>query len=479
MACRKCSEKKTSDPIFYIGIPDKQTKVAFVTLGCAKNQVDSEVMLGILRKSGVKVVSEVSDAHVVVINTCGFLQSAVKEALDCILEVAQYKRTGNLKRLIVAGCLVERYGEALKDQLPEVDAFVKVDDIPRILLPVAGVSLIEEDSNKEGKGPSFLYNHRFPRELGKKPHSAWLKVADGCNHQCAFCLIPSIRGRMRSRSFKSVIEEAEVLGKKGVKEINLVAQDLTAWGDDVRSTGEKRRLVDLVKAIDKKKAVQWLRLLYAYPTGISDELIRAIVELPSVCEYLDIPLQHSSEAVLKNMRRPLGRFLPRRLVERIKTLAPSISLRTTFIVGFPGETEKDLEELREFVAEGHFSSVGVFAYSAEEGTPAYSMKGAMNEREKQARLRRIMSTQKKVVARILRGYLGKELEVLVEGTHSDSDLLWSGRTRFQAPEVDGQVIINDVAEGVKGLKAGSIARVEITGVAGYDLVGTVVSTLRV
>lgn len=446
-------------------------RAAIVTLGCAKNQVDSEVMIGVLRNTGFEIVNDLSRADIAVVNTCGFLESAVKESVDCVLELSELKRSGSLRRLLVAGCMVERYKGDIRKALPEVDSFIALDG----LLSVGQAALGEDDSLRdilhEGSRPYFLYDETMPRHLASQSHMAYVKVSEGCNRPCAFCIIPQIRGSMRSRSVESITREVQALGAQGVKEINLVAQDLTAFGSD---TGDAC-LVDLLRSLDAAKAAQWIRLLYAYPVGVDDELLAAITELPSICKYLDVPLQHASESVLKMMKRPVGRFGSRRFVEYVRSQAPSIKLRTTFIVGFPGETEGDVVELEKFVAEGYFESVGVFTYSPEQGTAAFEMKGQISEKEKRVRRDRIMLAQQKV--RIARNdeYIGQEFEVLVEGPHEETDMLLTARTRFQAPEVDGTVLINDVVEGLGRVEAGHLGRVKITEISGYDLVGTLIA----
>jgi ribosomal protein S12 methylthiotransferase len=446
-------------------------RAAVITLGCAKNQVDSEVMTGVLRNTGFEIVSDLQRADVAVVNTCGFLESAVKESVDCVLELSELKKSGSLRRLLVAGCMVERYKGDIRKALPEVDSFIALDG----LLSVGQMALGEDDTLRdllyEGARPYFVYDDSMPRHLSSKGHMAYVKVSEGCNRPCAFCIIPQIRGAMRSRSIDSIVREVQALGAQGIREINLVAQDLTAYGTD----GEQGRLVDLLRRLDQAQAVQWIRLLYAYPVGVDDELLAAISELPSVCKYLDVPLQHASETVLKNMKRPIGRFGSRRFVEYVREKAPEIKLRTTFIVGFPGETEDDIAELERFVAEGHFESVGVFTYSPEQGTAAYEMADQISEKEKRSRRDRVMLAQQKVRIGRNEEYIGQELEVLVEGSHEETDMLLSGRTRFQAPEVDGSILINDVALHIGEVPAGHLGRVKITEVSGYDLVGTLVA----
>lgn len=446
-------------------------RAAVVTLGCAKNQVDSEVMTGVLRNTGFEIVNDLRHADVAVVNTCGFLESAVKESVDCVLELSELKKSGSLRRLLVAGCMVERYKGDIRKALPEVDSFIALDG----LLSVGQAALGRDDSLRdilhEGARPYFLYDDSMPRHLSSKRHMAYVKVSEGCNRPCAFCIIPQIRGSMRSRTIDSIAREVSALGAQGVREINLVAQDLTAYGTD----GDKGRLVDLLRKLDDSRAVSWIRLLYAYPVGVDNELLAAIQELPSVCEYLDVPLQHASEDVLKNMKRPIGRYGSRRFVEYVRSQAPGIKLRTTFIVGFPGETENDVAELEKFVEEGHFESVGVFTYSPEQGTDAFAMNDQISEKEKRARRDRIMLAQQKIRIQRNEEYIGRELEVLVEGTHEETEMLLSARARFQAPEVDGSILINDVHEGLGEVSAGHLGRVRVTEVSGYDLVGTLVA----
>jgi ribosomal protein S12 methylthiotransferase len=453
-------------------------RAAVVTLGCAKNHVDSEVMLGVLDKHGFEIVSEVENADVAIVNTCGFLESSVKESIDCVLEVARLKKEGRLRKLIVAGCMVERYKGDIRQTLPEVDAFIGVND----LLDVAKVAANEDESIEqilqESARPYFLYDESTPRQHASLPHYAYVKVSEGCDRPCTFCIIPKIRGSMRSRTINSIVSEINNLGRNGVKEVNLVAQDLTSFGKD-RSSSE---LTQLLRAIDASKAVDWVRLLYAYPIGVDEDLLRSIVELPSICNYLDMPLQHSSENVLKMMKRPIGRYAAKPIIEFIKKTTPEILLRTTFIVGFPGETEEDIKHLESFVSEGYFSSVGVFTYSREEGTPSYDMLNQVSEEEKQDRRERIMLAQQRVVEKNMADYLNKEIPVLIEGLHPESDDLIVARSYFQAPEVDGNVIINDIQHANQELNLerevfGKILTAKITEVSGYDLIGSINLTI--
>jgi ribosomal protein S12 methylthiotransferase len=445
-------------------------RAAVVTLGCAKNQVDSEVMLGVFKNAGYEIVSELPLADVVVVNTCGFLESAIKESIDCILEVGELKKNARLRKLLVAGCLVERYQGDLRSALPEVDAFISIDDILKVGEVAAGEL---HDLLHQGSRPYFLYDDTMPRFLATKRHMAYVKISEGCDRPCTFCIIPRLRGAHRSRSIDSVVREVRELGAQGVREVNLVAQDLTSFGRDHGQAA----LPQLLKALDESAAVDWIRLLYAYPIGIDEELLRTIQQGKHIAKYLDLPLQHASESVLKEMKRPLGRFSPKNIVEFIRTTAPEIALRTTFIVGFPGETEADVAELEAFVAAGHFSSVGVFTYSQESGTPAAELSGQVAEKEKVKRRERIMLAQQKVHENRMRALEGKTVRVLLEGSHEETDLLVVGRSEFQAPDVDGTILINDFAPEVDlaNLEVGDFGLVQITETAGYDLVGTLLS----
>lgn len=451
-------------------------RAAVVTLGCAKNQVDTEVMIGVLKNAGYEIVTDLALADVALVNTCGFLQSAVKESVSAILDVAEYKQKGRLRTLIVAGCAVERYRKELKQNLPEADVFVTLEDLLKVgdAAREGASAELDELLNRSGR-PYFLYDDTMPRVLGSRAHMAYVKVSEGCDRPCTFCIIPKIRGAMRSRSVASVVREVSALGVQGVQEVNLVAQDLTSYGRDLKGPS----LVDLLQALDAARAVPWVRLLYAYPIGVDERLLDAISTLPSVCKYLDIPLQHSSERVLKAMKRPVGRFSPRSIVEFIRARAPEVHIRTTFIVGFPGETDEDIADLQRFISEGHFSSVGIFTYSAEEGTPAAAMGDQISEKEKKKRRDLLMRAQQRVVSERLSALVGSVIPVLVEGSHEDTDLLLVGRAGFQAPEVDGSVIINDLEGSQGGLEdlsgcVGSIVNVRITEVAGYDIIGCVV-----
>ena len=472
-ACSASVKMNIQEPNYSVQPELFRGRAAVVTLGCAKNQVDSEVMAGVLRNSGFEIVTDLAEADVAIVNTCGFLESAVKESIDAVLNAAEYKEKGRLRKLIVAGCAVERYRKDLEESLPEADAFLTTDDILKVGDAASeGMPEMLESAAR----PYFLYDDTMPRELATKRHTAYVKVAEGCNRPCTFCIIPRIRGEMRSRPPESVVKEIISLGEAGVREVNLVAQDLTSYGKDQSGVG----LASLLKMIDDAKAVDWVRLLYAYPIGIDEELIDAIANLPTICSYLDLPLQHASERVLKDMKRPLGKYSPKKIVEFMKTRFSELHLRTTFIVGFPGETEADVDELEAFVRAGHFSSVGIFTYSPEQGTPAYSLPGQVSAKAKESRRKRVMQAQQDVISEKFSQYIGKTELVLIEGSHQDTDLLLTGRAYFQAPDVDSTVIINDVDpqlmtdDGSWNVSPGGFYPVTFTELAGYDLVGRVV-----
>lgn len=445
-------------------------RASVITLGCAKNQVDSEVMAGVLKGRGYEMVSDVEEAEVAVVNTCGFLESSIQESLKCIRDVAALKKGGKLRRLVVAGCLVNRMGQELRETLPDVDSYLSIDDILKVGDAVgSGFETILDDAAR----PYFLYDDTMPRCVSTGSYTAYVKVSEGCNRPCTFCIIPKIRGAMRSRTLQSVVQEVETLGAHGVREVNLVAQDLTSYGSDIQESD----LTQLLRALNDTQAVPWIRLLYAYPVGTTEELLRTVGELPNVCDYFDIPLQHSSEAVLRAMKRPIGKFAARKMVEFIHKVVPQMAIRTTFIVGFPGETEEDVRDLEQFVGEGHFMNVGVFTYSREAGTPSFGYEGQIAEEEKAERRERVMLAQQRALEKTLASFVGQTLEVLVEGVHPESDQLLVSRSRFQAPEVDGTVIINRV-KGKNIPESGTLGRVEVTQVAGYDLIGTYLSDTR-
>ena len=465
--------------------------VAFVTLGCSKNTVDSEVMMGVLHKKGYVAVQDLDQADLIVVNTCAFLESAVQEGIDTILEVSKYKEEGRCKKLVVAGCMVERYREDLAKSLPEVDRFISTDQ----LMEVGEDEDVNNKALNSERKPYFLYDDLSPRILSTPSHTAYVKIAEGCDRPCAFCIIPKIRGAFRSRSIKSISNEVQSLVTQGVKEINFVAQDLTSYGSDFPGNrGIKNELVSLINSVEELDPNYdfWLRLFYAYPIGVQEDLIRLIETSPRVCNYLDMPLQHISNNVLKSMRRPLGEKGTRNLIEQIRSVGPKIKLRTTFVVGFPGETDEDIDALEKYISEGHFMHVGIFTYSQEKEAASYVFDNQVEDHIKDERRARLMIAQANSLEKQLNQLIGTKQRVLLEGTHEDSDLLLIGRTEWQGPEADGITIINEVgdkymievedergnlvndfAPEIHNLK-GQFLDVEITEVAGYDVVASLI-----
>ncbi len=441
-------------------------KVGFLSLGCPKNLVDSEVMLGLLEGGGHVVTASQEEAEIIVVNTCGFIDRAKQESIDAILEMAQQKISGKCRRLIVAGCLVERYRDEIQAQIPEVDAVVGTNEIPRIL------DLCRETSEPPPQYETrelFLYSDTHPRLLTTPSHTAYVKIAEGCDHPCTFCVIPQMRGGFRSRPIDSVAREAERLAAAGVKEINLVGQDTTMYGWDF---GNRRGLADLIRRLGRIPDLGWIRFLYAYPNNIYDDLLDAIAETPKACKYIDVPLQHASRQVLKRMKRGGNRGSLGRLVERIRERVPGAVVRTTMIVGFPGETEEDFQQLLEFVKETEFDRLGAFAYSDEEHAESRLLDGKVDDGVKALRQRRLMKLQASISKKRNRRLLGQTLPVLLEGPSRDSDLLWEGRLSTQAPEIDGVVYITD---GVtEQTRPGEIRQVRIEKAHEHDLVGVVV-----
>jgi ribosomal protein S12 methylthiotransferase len=446
-------------------------KVGFISLGCPKNLVDSEVMMGHLKQNGYQITSDAAEADTVVVNTCGFIDSAKKESIDTILEAAQLKTNGHAKRLIVAGCLVERYRDELKAEMPEVDAFIGTNQINDILavcdpqtntrsLPVVSLG---------NQSATYLYDDSTPRVLATPSHYAFVKIAEGCDRPCAFCFIPQMRGHFRSRRFGSIIAEAHQLAEEGVKEIILVAQDSSRYGEDL---GKQDALARLLRELSHLDGIEWVRVMYTYPTHISDGFLDVLAEQPKAVKYLDMPLQHASQNVLKLMKRGGNRKSLERLIERVRQRVPGIAVRTTFISGFPGETEADHEELLSFIKNVEFDRVGVFTYSDEEGTPAYDLPDKVPHRTASRRRTALMKEQAKISRRKNKSRIGDVVQVLFEGESKESELLWQGRMETQAPDIDGCVLINDVPDGVLP-STGEFVNVEITEGHEYDLIGRI------
>ncbi|MGA9504219.1 MAG: 30S ribosomal protein S12 methylthiotransferase RimO [Terriglobales bacterium] len=486
-------------------------KVGFVSLGCPKNLVDSEVMMGLLARAGAELTPDAEDADVIVVNTCSFIGSAQQESIDTILEMARLKTAGKAKRLVVAGCLVERFHNEIQKNIPEVDAVVGTGELEKILA-AAGVEPSPpnpspfniltshplgsnastatvvpsrpEGDHRRRQGrfardswdgavadlPNYLYDDHTPRVLATPGYSAYIKIAEGCDHPCSFCIIPQLRGQFRSRRFESVIAEAERLAQSGVREITLIGQDTTCFGEDL---GLQDGLALLLEKLAGVEGLRWIRFLYAYPNKITGRLLATIAAHDNICSYIDVPLQHASATVLKRMKRGGGADLFLRSIEKMRRVIPGVTLRTSFIVGFPGETEKEFEELCDFVKEAGFDWLGAFGYSDQEGAGAFQQGLKLSPRDIESRRKSLMSIQKKISRARKKKLIGREFDLLLEGTSTESDLLLEGRTAMHAPEIDGKVFVNDYPEGQEPAK-GNFYRCRITAAHDYDLVAEIV-----
>jgi ribosomal protein S12 methylthiotransferase len=449
-------------------------KIGFISLGCPKNLVDSEVMMGQLAAAGYEITTDESEAETLVVNTCGFIDSAKQESIDAILEAARMKTAGKAKRLVVAGCLVERYRDELRAEIPEVDAFIgtnQIGDITKVCdervntrsLPVIALG---------NQSATYLYDESTPRVLATPGYSAFIKIAEGCDRPCAFCFIPQMRGHFRSRRFGSVVSEAHALAARGVRELILVAQDSSRYGEDL---AQPDGLAHLLRELARLDGIEWVRVMYTYPTHISDLFLDVMASEPKAVKYLDMPLQHASQNVLKLMRRGGNRASLERLIERVRQRVPGIGVRTTFITGFPGETEEDFDELMAFIRNVEFDRVGVFTYSDEEGTSAFDLPDKVDPKVAAKRRDRLMKEQRRISLRRNRARIGETYRVLFEGAAKETDLLWQGRLESQAPEIDGVVLINDAPEGFAPAP-GDFVNVRITDAHEYDLIGSIVSS---
>src|SRR6266581_1430428 len=449
---------------------DKQTpKVGFVSLGCPKNLVDSEVMLGTLARQGYSITANKEDADIIVVNTCGFIDTAKKESIDTILEMAELKTQGNCKKLVVAGCLAERYRDEIRKEIPEIDFIFGPDELGRILEAVR----LDDSSPLPEISIDALYTSTevptIPRILTTPSYTAYLKISEGCDHVCTFCAIPSFRGRFRSRTLPDLVAESRRLAEQGVRELVIVSQDTMAYGKDI---GLSNGIVTLLRELVKIDGLKWVRFLYCYPNMVSDDLVRLVAEEDRLCKYFDIPYQHASRGVLERMKRGGNREIYERQIEGIRRLMPEVGLRTSFIAGFPGETENDFKEVLTFARNVQFDNVGVFLYSDEEGTGAFGLNAKISRQTAARRRNQLMKEQAKISTNRLRAMVGRAVEVLLEGRSDESDLLLQGRMETQAPDIDGHVLINDVAE--KQVTAGRFYNVEITGSMEYDLIGRIV-----
>jgi len=456
------------------------TRIGFVSLGCPKNLVDSEVMMGQLKERGYELTTVREEADVMVVNTCGFIQTAKEESIRTILEMAELKESARLKRLVVAGCLVERYRQDLLSQLPEVDAVLGTSELEKIVAAVDPAAVAAQDAAFVASNtwmtrglPTYLYDETTPRLLATPRHFAYVKIAEGCDHTCAFCAIPQMRGKYRSRRAGSIVSEAEQLAAQGVRELILISQDSTQYGLDL---GLKDGLADLLRALCRVEGIEWIRIMYTYPNSLSDATLRVMAEEPKVCKYLDMPLQHASAAVLKRMRRGGNRQLLEKLLARARDIVPGIALRTTLIVGFPGETDEDFGELLQFVKDVEFDRLGVFTYSDEEGTHGFDLDQKVPATTMRSRRTRLMREQAKISKRKNKALIGRRFRAMLEGVSEESDLLLQARLESQAPEVDGHVLINDIPEGFTG-QAGSMIEIEIEEAHDYDLVARITQSL--
>lgn len=440
-------------------------KVSMVSLGCPKNLVDAEVMLGCLAKDQYEITTDEHEADIIIVNTCSFIGDAKKESIDTILDLADRKQDGRCKLLIVTGCLPQRYQEELAAELPEVDIFIGTADYPRIAGIIAEKRGVAEQL-RYISDPNYIFDESLPRLKSSPAYTAYLKIAEGCSNCCSYCVIPALRGALRSRPMDNLLMEARTLVSNGAREINLIAQDITAWGRDLPGSPN---LEELIRELAKIAGLRWIRLLYAYPDGITDGLIEIIKNEPKVCKYLDIPIQHVSDPILKRMNRRSTEPQIRELISRLRSEIPEIALRTSIIVGFPGETDEDFRTLLHYVEETQFDRLGVFCYSREEGTPAAGMEDQVSERVKRDRYKKLMKVQARLSFKRNRRLIDTEEEVIVEGYSDETDLLLKGRSSRQAPDIDGQVYIT-----AGNANVGDIVRLRITDSSDYDLIGEIV-----
>ncbi len=469
-------------------------KIGFLSLGCPKNLVDGEVMLGIARDAGHVVTPDASEAEVLVVNTCAFIDSAKQESIDAILEMAVRKRDGKCTRLVVTGCLAERYRDELRKEIPEIDAVLGTGEVPDILEAIGGqpaaafrdgtrpVTLFRSSDFPAARAidaslrppaagarvpapPTYIYDAETPRLLTTPGHFAYVKIAEGCDYTCAFCIIPTLRGSYRSRPADSIVREARALAERGVRELLLISQDTTFYGID---RGERGALAKLLRELNAIDGLRWIRLLYLYPTTITDDVLEAMAECEKVCRYIDLPLQHASAGVLKRMRRPGNRAAYDKLLGRIRQRVPGVTLRTTLIVGFPGETEADYAELDGFVADTGFDHVGVFTYSHEEGTRAFGLADDVSPALKRRRRNALMARQKKIVARAQKARIGSDVAVLIDGPSAEHELVLQGRLEGQAPDIDPVVFLTDCDP--ERYMPGQLIRARVVGARGYDLI---------
>src|SRR6202140_842474 len=489
VAIENAPERAASSPV-------SRPKVGFVSLGCPKNLVDSEVMMGMLAQAGAELIPRAEDADVIVVNTCSFIASAQQESVNTILEMARFKTDGRARKLVVAGCLVERFRDDIRKNIPEVDAVVGTGELEKILA-AAGIapapanhspfhiltSRPEADA-REAQGrfsreswdgaiadlPNYLYDEATPRVLATPGYTAYIKIAEGCDHPCSFCIIPQLRGKFRSRRFESVIAEAERLARSGVREITLIGQDTTCYGEDFGLNDGLALLLEKLAGIND---LRWIRFLYAYPNKITGRLLETVAEHEKICSYVDVPLQHASATALKRMKRGGGADVFLRSIEKMRCTIPGVTLRTSFIVGFPGETEGEFEQLCEFVRQAEFDWMGTFGYSDEEGAHAFRLDAKLPAREIAHRRKHLMQIQRRISKKRKKALVGQEFDLLLEGVSEESELLLEGRTAMHAPEIDGKVFVNDVSDGLQPVP-GEFYQCRITESHDYDLVAKII-----
>ena len=464
-------------------------KIGFLSLGCPKNLVDSEVMLGLVQRAGHSLTTDPHEAEVLIVNTGAFIDRAKQESVDAVLEMAQQKKTGACRRLIVTGCLAERYRDELRAHIPEIDAVLGTGDVPQIVDAIGSTDAPSTPVRTNGTSsrvialtparpathseperpvsplPTYLYDADTPRLLATPGHFAYVKIAEGCDYACSFCIIPTLRGHYRSRPSESIVAEARRLAASGVRELILISQDTTFYGIDRRERGALARLLRELNTVD---GLEWIRLLYLYPTTITDETLDAMADCDKVCKYVDLPLQHAADRILKAMKRPGTRKSYDQLLARIRARVTGVTLRTTFIVGFPGETDCDVDELCNFVRETRFDHVGVFTYSHEEGTTAFALSDDVPGREKQRRQGRLMSLQKGIVRQAQKAQVGRQVRLLIDGSAPDHDLVVRARLAGQAPEIDPLVYLTDCDPSE--MTPGLFVDAEIVGSHEYDLI---------
>jgi ribosomal protein S12 methylthiotransferase len=475
---------------------ERPQKVGFVSLGCPKNLVDTEVMMGLLARSGAELTRRAEDADVIVVNTCSFIESAQQESINTILEMAAHKTGGKAKKLVVAGCLVERFRDQIRHDIPEVDAVVGTGELEKILAatglapapspstspfvvlpsrPEGDARIAQGRFSREswdgaiGDLPNYLYDDATPRILATPRHMAYIKIAEGCDHPCTFCIIPQLRGQFRSRRFASVIAEAERLVQSGVREITLIGQDTTCYGEDFGLKDGLALLLEKLVAIDD---LRWVRFLYAYPNKITGKLLDTIARHEKICSYMDVPLQHASASVLKRMKRGGGADVFLRSIAKMRRTVPGLTLRTSFIVGFPGETEQEFDELCDFVREAQFDWMGAFPYSDQDGAGAYALDKKLSPREIERRRKHLMAIQRQISKKNKKKLIGEEFDLLLEGESEETELLLEGRTPMHAPEIDGKVFVNDFPEEIEP-QSGQFYRCQITEAHDYDLVAKI------